>query len=58
MDMAISIEQNVVRLDIAVDDVLSVYISKSTSELSNPKSNSLFGKGLSRNMEPQISTSH
>jgi hypothetical protein len=41
-----------------MDDVLAVYISQSASELGNPKSNSLFGEGLSRNVEPQVSTSH
>ena len=51
MDMAIRIKKDIVGLDISMDDILAVHISQSTSELCNPESNSLFGKGLSRNME-------
>jgi hypothetical protein len=58
MNVTIGVEQYVVRFDIAVDDVLAVYISQSASKLGNPKPNSLFGESLSRDVEPQISTSH
>lgn len=58
MDVAIGVEQYVIGLDVAMNDVLAVYVSQSASKLGNPESNSLFGEGLSRNVEPQVSTSH
>jgi hypothetical protein len=58
MDMAIRIKKDIIGLDISMDDILAVHISQSTSKLGNPESNSLFGKGLSRNVKSQISASH
>lgn len=58
MDMAIRVEQHVVGLDVTVDDVLLVDVAKSAAQLRDPEANGLLGKGLSRDVEAQVSTRH
>lgn len=58
MDVAISIQEHVVRLDIPVYDILSVDISQGASQLGYPKPNRIFGECLSRYVESQIAAAH
>ena len=51
VNMPVSIQQHIIRLDVPVYDVLSVYISYCATELGNPESDRLFGEGLSRYVE-------
>lgn len=56
--MAICIEKNIVRLDIAVNDVVSVDIPQSAGQFSYPEADCLFSKRLPRNMKAEISAAH
>lgn len=58
MDMALRVEQHVVRLDVPVHDSLLVDVSDSASKLCYPKAHCLFCEGLSRNVKAQITTVH
>lgn len=56
--MTIGVEEHVVRLDVSVDDALTMDVSQGTAQLGNPEANSLFSKCFSRDMESQIATTH
>lgn len=58
VNVTIGIQENVVGFDISVDDVLLVNIPQSTAQLCNPESDSLFGEGLSGDVESQIAAAH
>ena len=58
MDVAICIQQHVVRLHVTVDDALRVDIAQSASQLRDPEPHSLFCKCLSRDVEPQVAAGH
>lgn len=58
MNMSIGIQENVVGLDVSVDDILGVHVSQGASQFSNPESDRLFGKCLSRDVESQITARH
>lgn len=46
MDMAIGVQEDVIRLDISVDDVLGVNIPQGTAQLGDPEPDGLLGEGL------------
>lgn len=52
MDMTVSIEKDVVGLDVSVDNVLAMDVAQGTAELCDPKPYRRFGKCLSRDMKP------
>jgi hypothetical protein len=58
MHVAIGIEKDVVRLDISVNNVLTVDISQGTPQLGDPELNRLLGEGLSGNVESQVTAGH
>lgn len=58
MNMTISVEKDIVWLDITMYDALAVYVSQSTAQLSYPKPHGVFCESLSGNVEPQIATAH
>jgi hypothetical protein len=58
VDVPIGIQQNVVRLDVPVYDVLPVYVSYRATQFSNPEPDSLFRKRLSRYVESKVAAAH
>lgn len=58
MDMSLRIQEDVVRLDIAVDDTLRVDISQRAAYLCDPEPNGVLCEAFSRDMEAQITTIH
>ena len=58
MHMAICIEKDIVWLDIAVNDVVSVDIPQSAGQFSYPEANCLFSKCFPRNMKAEVSAAH
>ena len=58
MDMAIRVEENIVRLDVAMDNALLVNVADGAAELGYPEAHRLFGEGLSRDVETQVATVH
>lgn len=58
MNVAIGVEKDVVRLDIAVDDVLTVNVTQGTAELCNPETDCFFCESLPGNMESQVTAAH
>ena len=56
--MAVRVEENIIGLDVSVNDALLVNIPQSTTELGNPKANSLFRKCLSGDVESEIAAAH
>jgi hypothetical protein len=58
VDVAIGIEKDVVRLDISVNNVLTVDISQGTPQLCDPEFNRLLREGLSGDVESQIAAGH
>jgi hypothetical protein len=58
VDVAIGVEKDVVRLDISVNNVLTVDISQGTPKLCDPELNRLLGEGLSGDVEAQITAGH
>lgn len=47
MDMSLSIEKDIVWLDISVDDILAVNIAQGTAQFGYPEPDGFFGEGLS-----------
>lgn len=45
--MTVGIQEDVVRLDVSVYDVLAVYISQGAAELGDPEPNGIFRKRFS-----------
>lgn len=58
MDMPLRVQKHIVRLDITMHDVLSVYVTQCTSKLCNPEPNGLFREGFSGNVKSQVAASH
>jgi hypothetical protein len=58
MDMAVTVQQHVVGLDIPVHDALLVNVAHRAAELGYPETHRFFCKGLSRDVEPEIAARH
>ena len=58
MDMALGIQQNIVRLDITMDDALAVDVAQRAAQLGDPEANGLFGEGLAGDVEAQVAAAH
>ncbi len=58
MDVAVSVQKDVVGLDIPVNYSLSMDVSQSTTQLGNPESHGLLGEGLPGDVESQVATAH
>lgn len=58
MNVSISVQKNIVWLDVSVDDVLAVNIAQGATKLSHPESHRFFGERLSRDVESQIAAAH
>ena len=56
--MAIGVEQDIVRLDVSVDDILAVNIAQGTAQLGDPEADGLFCERFSRDMESEITAAH
>ena len=56
--MPIRVEQHVIRLDVAMHDILPMDITQSATQLGHPEANRLFGEGFSRDVEAQIAACH
>lgn len=58
VDMAVGVEQHVVRLDVSVHDALLVDVAHGASQLGHPEPHGLLGEGLSRDVEAQVAAVH
>lgn len=58
MDMAVRIEQYVVRLDVPVHNALLVDVAHGASKLGHPETHCLLCECLSRDVESQVATVH
>lgn len=58
MDVAVRVEQDVVRLDVPVDDALLVDVAHGAAELGHPEAHGLFCKGLAGDVEAQVAAVH
>jgi hypothetical protein len=58
VDVALGIQQDVIRLDISMDDALLVDIPQGATQLRDPEPHSVFRKTLPRDMKSQVSTVH
>lgn len=58
MDVSFGIQENVIRLDIAMNDTLRVNIPQGATHLSNPEPDGLLRKTFSRDMESQVTAVH
>lgn len=58
MDHAVGVEKHVVGLDVPVHDALLVYVPHCAAELGYPEAHRFFCEGLSRDVEPKITTVH
>lgn len=58
MDVSFGIQENVIRLDIAMNDTLRVNIPQGATHLSNPELDGLLRKTFSRDMESQVTAVH
>lgn len=56
--VAVRVEQDVVGLDVAVDDVLFVDVAESAAQLGDPEANRVLGKGFSRDVEAEVTARH
>lgn len=58
MDMSLSVEKDIVWLDISVDDILAVNIAQGTAQFGYPEPDGFFGEGLSGDVKSQVATAH
>ena len=58
VDVAVSVEKDVVGLDISVDYVPAVDIPQGATQLCDPEPDRLLSKGISGDVEPQITACH
>ena len=58
MDMAVRVQQYVVRFYVSVYDSLAVYVPQSAAQLGYPEAHGVLREGLPRDVEPQIATAH
>lgn len=56
--MPLGVEQDIVRLDVSVNDVLGMDIAEGAAQFSNPETDSLLGKRLSGDVESQVAAAH
>lgn len=56
--MSLRIEQNIIRLDIAMDDALAVDVIEGASKFGNPEPDAVLCEAFSRDMKTKVSTSH
>lgn len=56
--MSLSIEKDIVWLDISVDDILAVNIAQGTAQFGYPEPDGFFGEGLSGDVKSQVATAH
>jgi hypothetical protein len=58
MDMALRVQQHVVRFQVSMDDSLRMDVLQRTTQLGHPESHRLFRETLSRNVKPEITPVH
>ena len=58
MNVSLRIEQNIIRLDIAMDDALAVDVIEGASKFGNPEPDAVLCEAFSRDMKTKVSTSH
>jgi hypothetical protein len=58
MNVAVRVEQHVVRLDVPVHDALLVDVAHGASKLGHPEAHCLFCERLSRDVESQVAAVH
>lgn len=56
--VSLGIQQDVIRLDVAVHNALPVDVAQSTAELRDPEADGVLGEGLARDVEAQIAAIH
>ncbi len=58
MNVTISVKEHIVGFYVAMDNVVAMNITQSTSKLRYPEADRIFGKRLSRNVKSQIAAAH
>ena len=58
MNVAVGIQQHVVRLDVPVHDTLGVYVADSAAQFGYPEAHGVLGESLARDVETEVAAVH